>query len=75
MNDDDMILRIKRKYTKNEEVGIILQRLSEREIEIGILKSDVARLKYEIVDYKYQIDKQKRRIETLQFYNKQLKKK
>lgn len=37
--ENRVILKLKRKYSKNEEMGLILQKLSKTEVELGKWKS------------------------------------
>lgn len=48
MEDDKILLRIKRKYTKDEEVGLLVAKLKSTELEVGMLKSENAELEYKL---------------------------
>lgn len=45
---DRILLKIKRKYTMDEEISIIIQKLKEVEFENGQLKAEIAELKYQL---------------------------
>ena len=45
MHEDKILLRLKRKYTKDEEVSFILKALADAQFENGVLKSEIAELK------------------------------
>lgn len=45
MNDSDLLLRLKRQYSKDETVSLLL-------IEIGTLKSEIAELQYKLEQQK-----------------------
>jgi len=72
-----MLLRLKRKYTKDEEVGLIIHALRDKDVEIGKLKSEIVELKHNIKElkasnemaqvnrYRNQIEKQKKEITGL----------
>lgn len=47
-NDKEVLLRIHRNYTKQEIDAIEKQIVAKQELEIGILKSTVAELEYEL---------------------------
>lgn len=60
--EDGVLLRIRRQYSHDEAVGFISQRLSEKEVELGVLKSEVAELKFLL---KRQRKTEKRRVKEL----------
>lgn len=60
--EDGVLLRIRRQYSHDEAVGFISQRLSEKEVEIGVLKSEIAELKFLL---KRQKKTEKRRVKEL----------
>lgn len=45
MLDKDILLCIKRKYSKDEEISIILQELKQKDIEIGMLRAELSESK------------------------------
>lgn len=45
---DRVLLKIKRKYTTDEEIGIVIQKLKEIEFENGQLKAEISELKYQL---------------------------
>jgi len=47
MSEEEVLLRLRRKYSKDEIVALISKRLSEVEFENGELKSEVEELKHE----------------------------
>jgi len=49
---DRMILKLKRKYSKDEEVGLLIQALKAKEVEVGELKSEVAHFKEQYISVK-----------------------
>jgi hypothetical protein len=48
MEDDKILLRIKRKYTKDEEIGLLVQKLKDVEVELGQYKSENAELLHQL---------------------------
>lgn len=48
MFEDQILLKIKRKYSKDESFALVLKKLSEAQIENGILKSELSELKEEV---------------------------
>lgn len=44
--EDRVLLRLRRQYSSDEAVALISAKLSEKEIEIGILKSEIDELKF-----------------------------
>lgn len=60
--EDGVLLRIRRQYSHDEAVGFISQKLSEKEVEIGVLKSEIAELKFLL---KRQKKTEKRRVKEL----------
>lgn len=46
MHPDEILLRLKRKYSRDEEFKLILQELSEAKVLIGQYKSEVEHLNY-----------------------------
>ena len=45
MFEDHILLKIKREYSKDESFALVLKKLSEAQIENGILKSELSELK------------------------------
>ncbi len=45
MEDEAILLKIKRQFTNDESVGALLKIISQLRIEIGVLKSEVSELK------------------------------
>lgn len=45
---DNTLIRLKREYTKDEVVSALYKKLSERDIEIGGLKSHIDELEYSL---------------------------
>lgn len=48
-HDESILLKIRRQFTSDEAVQAVLQILSKKDIEIGILKSEVSELQHEII--------------------------
>lgn len=48
MFDREVLLSLKRRYSKDETVALLNKRLAEVEFENGILKSELAELKHEL---------------------------
>lgn len=46
MAETDVLLRLKRQYSKDETVAFLFQRLSEADVKNGVLVSEIAELKY-----------------------------
>ena len=46
--EDNILLSIKRKYTRDEEFAFLLGKLKEVQQENGILKSEIAELEYKL---------------------------
>lgn len=44
LTDREILLRIKRKYSSDEEIKVLLQKIADLEIEVGVLKSEKAEL-------------------------------
>lgn len=59
MHEDKILLRLKRKYTKDEEVSFILKALADAQFENGVLKSEIAELKANKMVEKRQAEKPK----------------
>jgi hypothetical protein len=49
---DNVILRLRREYSKDEVVIILSKQISEKDVEIGKLKSYIDELKYNIQESK-----------------------
>ena len=47
-SDIDILLKLRRAYSKDEVVASINQQLKEKEFEVGMLKSTISELEYEI---------------------------
>lgn len=52
MFEDTILLKIKRDFTESEAVAQVLKLLQEAELEIGILKSELAEEKYKATQEK-----------------------
>ena len=59
MNEDQILLRLKRKWSKDEEVSFILKALADARFENGVLKSEIAELKANKRAEKKRIEKPK----------------
>ena len=44
--EDKLLLKIKRKYSKDEEISLLIQKIKELEFNNGELKSEIEELKY-----------------------------
>jgi len=47
MNDDKILLKLYRDYSKDEAVAYLFQKLKEKDLKIGILKSELDELHFE----------------------------
>lgn len=65
MTDDQILLKLRRRFKKDEAVAMLSQRLKETESENTFLKSELARLKYESVGKNNTIKKQESLIKRL----------
>ena len=80
MNDDEVLLKLRRKWTKDEEVALITagleRQLSERDFEIGQLKSYICELEDKLAETKFYqtqvIEPLQKKIEHLNAINWQL---
>lgn len=45
-SEKEILLKLKRKYSKNEEINLLVKKLKDVEFENGVLKSELAELKY-----------------------------
>lgn len=54
--EDNVLLRLKRQYSKDESLSFILDRLKKAEMEIGYLKSEIAEKDDEILNLKAKKD-------------------
>lgn len=45
---DRILLKLRRKYSKDETIGLLFDKFSSQEIEIGKLKSHIAELEYKL---------------------------
>lgn len=52
MFEDTILLKIKRDFTENEAIAYLKKLLSEKQIEIGMLKSELAEVKHKLVQPK-----------------------
>lgn len=48
---EDVLIKIKRHYKDNEIINALYKTLSEKNIEIGMLKSEIDELNYNITQY------------------------
>lgn len=48
MFEDTILLKIKRDFTESEAIAYLTKMVSEKEIEIGMLKSELAEAKYKL---------------------------
>ena len=46
--EDNVLIRLKRKYSKDELVSGLIRQLSEKDVEIGKLKSEICELNYNL---------------------------
>lgn len=46
MEDSEILLQLRRKYSNDETIKLAIQELVNRDIEIGKLKSHIAKLEY-----------------------------
>lgn len=46
--EDNVLLRIKRNYSQQEAVAVVIKKLKEAEFKNGVLLSEIAELKHEI---------------------------
>ena len=80
MNDDEVLLKLRRKWTKDEEVALITagleRQLSERDFEVGQLKSYIHELEDKLAETKFYqtqvIEPLQKKIEHLNAINWQL---
>lgn len=49
---DNVLIKLKRKYSENEVIASLTKKLSEAEIENGILKSQISELEYTLDNVK-----------------------
>lgn len=62
--EDRVLLRLRRQYSQDEAVALISAKLSEKEIEVGMLKSEIEELKFLLEKSKSLLD-QTAKIEEL----------
>ena len=80
MTDDEVLLKLRRKWTKDEEVALITagleRQLSERDFEVGQLKSYIHELEDKLAETKFYqtqvIEPLQKKIEHLNAINWQL---
>ena len=66
MQDEEILLRIKREWTKDEAVAIVLKELSESKKANGILQSDLDEMTYNFESLKNDINS--KRLTKKQWY-------
>jgi len=69
--EKEILLRLKRKYSKDEEIGLLVNQLKKLEFENGVLKSELAESKYISNGKEIKIE----RLKQLESENKNLKSK
>jgi FtsZ-binding cell division protein ZapB len=48
MEDEAILLKIKRQFSKDESILVLLKEIGDQRIQIGILKSELSEAKYEV---------------------------
>lgn len=72
---DSVLIKLKRKYYKDEVVAALYKKLSERDIEIGKLKSELQHKQHEIKKLEKQIRQHSDQNELVKKYENDLKRK
>ena len=55
--EDRLLMKLKRKYTRDEEVGLLVQKLKRVEVENGELRSRIAELEYQLKGLKNKMER------------------